>query len=465
MPDNLGGFGEHRNGFIRVESEDGDEERRPEDVEQVFMSREPTTVVVLPSGDVGGCYLRCGRWKVQVTPVAAIILLYMGVSMTITLLDKWLITDKGFGFDAPLTLISLTYLIMHLASLSIRARLRQKEAVDEGRGGIDRSPLLQQLSWRQWAWKVFPVAAASGLEVGTSTLGLQVMQVGLHTMVRSTVPIFVLLFSVGMGLQEFRCRLLLVVLLVSGGVALLCSGQKNDARHVFPIDGLLLTLLSGMLGGLKWTLSQVLLQGRGLYGRGAVTVGEHIHPFTLLHYMSLSSAATLVPFVLALELGTLRQIAASFNGQHGAQTAVLIVVVSLLALVLVLTEFTFVKKFSSLTMCIIGVVKELLLVFFSVAALDEQFSSRTGLGLFVTTFGVVLYKLVPKGPPPAQYRAGPRQGRQETKERSTTQMGLESEKPPSSNSAAVGGAANRHGESSNGNGNSDSRKIPELRPL
>ena len=30
---------------------------------------------------------------------------------------------------------------------------------------------------------------------------------------------------------------------------------------------------------------QVLLQGRGLYGRGAVTVGEHIHPFTLLHYM------------------------------------------------------------------------------------------------------------------------------------------------------------------------------------
>lgn len=72
----------------------------------------------------------------------------------------------GFGFNAPLTLISLTYLIMHLASLSIRARLRRKEAV-EGGGGGDRNPLLQQLSWRQWAWKVFPVAAASGLEVSS----------------------------------------------------------------------------------------------------------------------------------------------------------------------------------------------------------------------------------------------------------------------------------------------------------
>lgn len=30
---------------------------------------------------------------------------------------------------------------------------------------------------------------------------------------------------------------------------------------------------------------QVLLQGSGLYGKEALTVGEQIHPFTLLHYM------------------------------------------------------------------------------------------------------------------------------------------------------------------------------------
>lgn len=50
-----------------------------------------------------------------------------------------------------------------------------------------------------------------------------------------------------------------VVLLVSGGVTLLVSGQKSydDERYNLPIDGLLLTLLSGMLAGLKWTLSQV----------------------------------------------------------------------------------------------------------------------------------------------------------------------------------------------------------------
>ncbi|CAN0353917.1 unnamed protein product [Pylaiella littoralis] len=265
---------------------------------------------------------------------------------------------------------------------------------------------VRQLTWKQWAFKVLPVAAASGFEVGTSTLGLQNMPVGAHTMIRSTVPIFVLLFSVGMGLQEFRWGLLAVVLLVSGGVTLLVSGQTSDGHHDnFPIDGLLLTLLSGVLAGLKWTLAQVLLQGRGLYGKGPLTAGEHIDPFTLLHYMSLSSALSLIPFVLALEWGALREMAETFTGERMTKTALLVVAASLLALVLVLTEFSFIKRVSSLSLCIIGVVKELLLVSFSVGVLGEHLGGRTGLGFFVTAVGVSLYKLIPKGPRKARYEA------------------------------------------------------------
>lgn len=63
-------------------------------------------------------------------------------------------------------------------------------------------------------------------------------------------------------LQELRCGLLAVVLLVSGGVSLMFSGQSADHQADLPIDGFLLTLLSGMLAGLKWTLSQVWLRVR-----------------------------------------------------------------------------------------------------------------------------------------------------------------------------------------------------------
>ncbi|CAN0273630.1 unnamed protein product [Ectocarpus sp. 6 AP-2014] len=396
MVEASGGYGDRRRGFTRVSST----EEQEEDIEHVlvtnYSSRARQQAVVHPKSDDGGV-IQCGSRKVQqVKLILGIVLLYMWVSMSLTLLDKWLMT--GMGFNAPLTLISLTYLIMHLVSLSIRTWLRHR-GVEEGGGGGDASHLVQRLSWHQWAWKVFPVAAASGLEVGTSALGLKVMHVGVHTMVRSTVPIFVLLFSVGMGLQEFRCGLLAVVMLVSGGVTLLFSGQRNDQEEDFPMDGFLLTLLSGMLAGLKWTLSQVLLQGRGLYGRGAITVGEHIHPFTLLHYMSLSSAASLVPFALALELGALHEMAITFSGHRIVKTGLMIVAVSLLAFMLVLAEFSFIRRVSSLSLCIIAVVKELLLVMFSVLVLGEHLSGRTGLGFFVTMVGVTLYKLVPKGPP------------------------------------------------------------------
>ena len=53
-------------------------------------------------------------------------------------------------------------------------------------------------------------------------------------------------------------------MLVSGGVSLLFSGQKQDKQETFPMFGFLLTLLSGMLAGLKWTLSQV---DGGLYSK------------------------------------------------------------------------------------------------------------------------------------------------------------------------------------------------------
>ncbi|CAM9751274.1 unnamed protein product [Ascophyllum nodosum] len=323
--------------------------------------------------------------------MAGVILLYMLVSMSLTLLDKYIITD--LAFNAPLTMIALTYFLMHVMSLALREGLRY-------RARSEAAPLVRRLSLAEWSLKVLPVAAASGLEVGTSTMGLLVMHVGLHTMIRSTVPVFVLMFSVGIGLQQFRCGLLLVVFLVSGGVALLFSGQSSDGQNSYRIEGFLLTLLSGMLAGLKWTLSQVFLQGRGLCGRDNEVIEEPIHPLTLLHYMSLSSAAILVPFVLVLELGKLHVMAEDFSADKMIQTAGWIVMISVLAFMLVLLEFSFIKRVSSLSLCIIGVIKELLLVVCSVLFMGEALSARAGMGIAVTMIGVALYKFASSDNPP-----------------------------------------------------------------
>lgn len=76
----------------------------------------------------------------------------------------WYIPDypspcsPGLAFNAPLTMIALTYFMMHFMSTALRARLRYQSKPEV-------EPLLRRLSFVEWSWKVLPVAAASGLEV------------------------------------------------------------------------------------------------------------------------------------------------------------------------------------------------------------------------------------------------------------------------------------------------------------
>lgn len=58
-----------------------------------------------------------------------------------------------------------TYFLMHLASTFMRRRWRRRGLL-EGEGQL----LVQHLTRTQWAWKVLPVAAASGLEVSPPTV-------------------------------------------------------------------------------------------------------------------------------------------------------------------------------------------------------------------------------------------------------------------------------------------------------
>ena len=62
------------------------------------------------------------------------------------------------AFNAPLTMIALTYFLMHVMSLALREGLRY-------RARSEAAPLVRRLSLAEWSLKVLPVAAASGLEV------------------------------------------------------------------------------------------------------------------------------------------------------------------------------------------------------------------------------------------------------------------------------------------------------------
>lgn len=76
-------------------------------------------------------------------------------------------------------------------------------------------------------------------------------------MCKSSSLIFVLLFAFLLRLEKFSWRLVGVIFLIFSGVLLMVATETK-----FVLEGLLLVLTASAFGGLRWSLTQLLLQNR-----------------------------------------------------------------------------------------------------------------------------------------------------------------------------------------------------------
>ncbi|KAG5638797.1 hypothetical protein H0H81_010026 [Sphagnurus paluster] len=76
-------------------------------------------------------------------------------------------------------------------------------------------------------------------------------------MVKSSSLIFVLLFAFLFHLEKFSWRLVGVIGLIFSGVLLMVATETR-----FVLEGLILVLTASACGGLRWSLTQLLLQNR-----------------------------------------------------------------------------------------------------------------------------------------------------------------------------------------------------------
>jgi solute carrier family 35 protein C2 len=74
-------------------------------------------------------------------------------------------------------------------------------------------------------------------------------------MCKSSSLIFVLIFAFLFRLEVFSWRIVAVIFLIFSGVVLMVATEAH-----FVLEGLILVLSASALGGLRWSLTQVLLQ-------------------------------------------------------------------------------------------------------------------------------------------------------------------------------------------------------------
>uniref|UniRef100_A0A672U0J0 Solute carrier family 35 member C2 n=1 Tax=Strigops habroptila TaxID=2489341 RepID=A0A672U0J0_STRHB len=266
--------------------------------------------------------------------------LYYGFSIGVTCY-KWL--TKIFPFPLLATLLHLL-----LFGLSALAR-----ALARCRSGWPRAA-------RSWA-DCLRRAAPAGTAVYFGPYS--------YTMTKSSAILFILFFSLLFKLEEVRVALLLVVLLITGGLFMFTYKSTQ-----FNAQGFVLVLCASYLGGIRWTLMQILMQKAELGLQNPIDITFHLQPLMFLGLFPLFTVFERLPLSTSEKLFCFHEAGMLFSLVEKLFLG------GILAFGLGFSEFLLVSRTSSLTLSIAGLFKEICILFLATHLLGDRLS-RTGWAL------------------------------------------------------------------------------------
>jgi solute carrier family 35, member C2 len=240
--------------------------------------------------------------------------------------------------------------------------------------------------WATYLTQVVPNGVCTGLDIGLSNFSLSLITLSFYTMCKSTVPLFLLAFAFAWGLEKPSWTLAGVVAIISVGLLLLVYGET-----AFDPTGFALVMTASALSGLRWTITQVLLQGGGKNGgSGGGHGGDPIE--VLLSLMPVMALTVGAVSLVAERLWKTLPGSPYFDSPASlALTACVVAGGAVIAFLMVWVEFTVIALTSALTFMVAGTFKEIVTVLAAVTFLGEAFTAINAAGLAVLIAGVALF--------------------------------------------------------------------------
>ncbi|KAG7323038.1 hypothetical protein KOW79_012740 [Hemibagrus wyckioides] len=308
----------------------------------------------------------------------SLVLFYYVFSIGITFYNKWLMKihvpvrwccSSPQDFHYPLFMTLCHLIIIFCLSAMTRCAMQcwtRKTRVT--------------LSWKDYCYKVAPTALATALDIGLSNWSFLFITISLYTMTKSSAVLFILFFSLLFKLEEPNPFLILVVLLIAGGLFMFTLKSTQ-----FNLEGFIMVLLASFIGGIRWTLTQLLMQKAELGLQNPIDTMYHLQPimfmglFPLFMFNEGLSLATTEKLFRVNELHPLLySLFALFLGGS-------------LAFGLGFSEFLLVSRTSSLTLSIAGIFKEVCTLLLAVEFMGDNMSTVNWLGFVVCLSGISLH--------------------------------------------------------------------------
>ena len=187
-----------------------------------------------------------------------------------------------------------------------------------------------------------------------------------------------LFFAFLFRLEVIRWKLIGIIVIITGGVVMMVAAETK-----FVVIGAVEVLTASAMGGLRWALTQLLLDREEM--------GLN-HPIATIFWLSPIMAGGLAVASASFENWHKILGGPFFNGLlRSLKTLALITLPGLLALCMNLSEFALIQRTSVVTLSVAGIFKEVLTVIVASAIFGDELTPINITGLCITIFGIALY--------------------------------------------------------------------------
>ncbi|KAF9913113.1 Triose-phosphate Transporter [Linnemannia zychae] len=303
------------------------------------------------------------------------ILAWYFFSTALSIYNKNLMGKDNWNFNLPL-FVSSIHAGLHFVITACLMHFWPDvfDATRSGKGG--------RITIHSYVTQVVPCAVAAALEICMANASLMYITLSFYTMIKSSTPIWVLMFAFFFRLEKPRLSLILIIGVIVVGVVLTVAGETQ-----FDMTGFVLVLLAAVMSGLRWSLTQMLLQKDQLGMDNPVATLYYISPIMFV-LMSILSLVVEDPFMQFSSSAFFQDF------QTGALTMVMAGGGGFLAFAMTVAEFKLIKNTGTVTLSVAGISKEIVVISLSMLIFGDRLTFVNLLGLLVSIGGIMAYNYV-----------------------------------------------------------------------
>lgn len=306
------------------------------------------------------------------------IVLFYFFSILLSVFNSFIISKSRYNFSYPLFLTSMHMLIHSILAYLIDFYCLQKQTE------VEEEIIEQKADMKVADWLPFLVCGiAAGLDIGLSNYSLKIVSLSFYTMVKSSTPIFILLFSFIFGIEK-PTRLLIGIIGMIGVGVFLTSWSETS----FDVFGFFVVMMASFMAGLRWTSTHLLLK------KSAVMKNEK-NPVKTMKTISPIVCVTLLICCAVFEgFGNLAKSEFFASSEATVRSMGILWTGALLAFCLLFVEFRLISITSVVTLSISGILKEILTILVSIAVFGDVIGVVNIIGLIISITGIIMYNIV-----------------------------------------------------------------------